>query len=165
MKEKSTPPAGSGISTRPRIRARSGPSAITLTVLHTLSIIACLVAIGAAAYATNRAKGDEKVVMIGTFVAAFWALGVDIMEIAAFFDRSPTWMWQCPERFLYLVELITAVFCFGLPAASMLGLDAARYERCRYVRYQDMEKEGCRSSPGEMEGGRMVGFIAIYVVA
>lgn len=130
-----------------------------------MSLLACIVAIGAAAYTTAQAKGDEKTIMIGTFLAAFWTCAVDITEIAAFLDRWCRGLWRCPERFLYLLELVTAVFCFGLPAASMLAQNMVRYERCRYVRFEDEEREGCRNHPGPMDGGQMVGFATIYIVA
>lgn len=164
MNEKS-PPAPTGAR-------HSGKTSICLTLSHAISLVACIVAIGGSAYSTSQARGDEKTIMIGTFVAAFWTLGVDISELAALLDREGKLKMmkkipRCPVRFLYLLELVTAVFCFGLPAASMLAQSEARYQRCRYVSSGDRARLGCDYGVVDEKTyvPQMVGFGTIYLVA
>lgn len=112
--------------------------AITLTALHTLSLLACFVSIIASAVSAAEIP-QEAVTTIGAFVAAFWTIGEDIAEILALADR----VRRCPAKWLWVLESVTAIFCFALPAASSLGYEAVKYERCRWVKYADEEKEGC----------------------
>ena len=140
-------------------------SAIALTALHSLSFLACIVGIGAAAYsaATNK---KEAVATIGVFPAALWTMGVDVAEIAALADKQrKRWIRRCPAKWLYLLELTTAIFCFGLPAASSLGYSMTEYERCRYVSYKDEKAMGCERSPGDVDSAQMAGMMTIYVAA
>jgi hypothetical protein len=146
-------------------RARlPGGFAIALTILHALSLVACVLTIGAAAYsaATNK---KQAVATIGAFVAAFGTIGVDIAEVAALADKARKRIRRCPTRYLWLLELTTAVFCFGLPAASSLGYDAVEYERCRYVRIKDEKEMGCERSPGSLEAAQMAWMGGIYLAA
>jgi len=145
-----------------RARLPSGGFAIALTVFHTISTIACVLAIGAAAYSAATNKSRSAVATIGAFVAAFWTIGVDGAELAALFFKGV--VRRCPPGWLPLLELATAIFCFGLPAASMLGYDAVEYERCRwYGSREESRKMGC-SDPGQsMDAAMMAGLGALYL--
>ncbi|KAK0623849.1 hypothetical protein B0T14DRAFT_190407 [Immersiella caudata] len=139
--------------------------AIALTILHALSLLACILAIGASAYSAAT-HSKTAIGTIGTFVAAFWTIGVDIAEVAALADKARKRIKRCPIKFLWLLELTTAIFCFGLSAASMLGYDAAEYERCRYVKHADREAMGCeRNAAGDMDVGWMAAMGGIYLAA
>jgi len=140
-------------------------SAITLTGLHSLSFLACIVGIGAAAYsaATNK---KEAIATVGVFPAALWTMGVDVAEIAALADKHrKRWIRRCPAKWLYLLELTTAIFCFGLPAASSLGYMQVEYERCRFVSHKDEKAMGCERNPGDTDIAQMAGMAVLYVAA
>ncbi|GAB1316069.1 hypothetical protein MFIFM68171_06279 [Madurella fahalii] len=141
-----------------------GRFAIALAVFHSLSLIACFASIVAAAISANQNK-KAAVVTIGAFVAAFWTIGEDVAEIAALADTQRKCVRRCPAQWLYLLELVTAIFCFALPAASMLAYEEARYQRCRYVPHRDEEKFDCKSSSGPMDTPWMASLGAIYLAA
>ncbi|KAK4443104.1 hypothetical protein QBC34DRAFT_213546 [Podospora aff. communis PSN243] len=146
-------------------RARlPGRFAIILTILHAISLVACVLTIGAAAYSAAAIK-KQAVATIGAFVAAFWTIGVDIAEVAALADKARKRIRRCSTRYLWLLELTTAVFCFGLPAASSLGYDAVEYERCRFVRINDRKEMGCELSPGPLEAAQAAWMGGIYLAA
>ncbi len=106
--------------------------------------------------------------MIGVFFAAFWTIGEDIAEIVALSDSErKRGFRRCPARFLYLLELLTAIFCFLLPFVSLFAVSEAHYYRCRNVPYRDMEKENCRVETrySKADIGQMVAQMAIYIAA
>ena len=146
-----------------RARLPSGFS-IALTILHTLSLLACILTIGAAAYfaATHP---ETAITTIGAFIASFWTIGVDIAEVAALADKARKRIKRCPAKYLWLLELTTAIFCFGLPAASVLGYETAEYERCRYVRLSDEKEMGCERDPGMLDAAQMAAIMGVYVAA
>lgn len=61
------------------------------------------------------------------------------------------------------MELTTAVFCFGVPAASILGYDASEYERCRWVKFADEERMGCGKSGDVIDGVMMGALGGLYL--
>lgn len=158
MKEKNNSPEAAPATTDPSPakmtrRRLPGRFAITLTVLHSLSPIACLAAIGAAGYAVgkNQAAGLE---MIGTFIAALWTIGVEVAEVAALADRKRKRIRRFPAKFLYLVELLTAIICFAVPSVPMFVYSEVRYERCRYLKSSEQEQRpDCKSVMGSSGPG------------
>ncbi|KAK4647017.1 uncharacterized protein QC761_0024940 [Podospora bellae-mahoneyi] len=135
--------------------------AIVLTALHSLSLLACFTSIISSAVSAAQIP-EEAVTTTGAFVASFWTIGEDIAEIAALANAR---IRRCPAKWLYILELVTAIFCFALPAASSLGYEAAMYERCRYVSYKDEEKFACRRSAGPMETAATVAMAGVYLAA
>jgi len=141
-----------------RARLPSG-FAIALTILHALSLLVCLLTVGAAAYSAAT-HPKTAITTIGAFIASFWTIGVDIAEVAALADKARKRIKRCPTKYLWLLELTTAVLCFGLPAASVLGYETAEYERCRYVRFSDEKEMGCERDMGMAQMAAMGG---VYV--
>jgi len=146
-------------------RARlPGGFAIALTVFHAISLLACILGIGAASYSAATYK-KSAVGTIGTFVAAFWTIGVDVAEIAALLDKARQRIRRCPAKWLWLLELTTAIFCFGLPAASFLGYDMVEYERCRWHNSEEGKRIGCNEPEGSMNPAMMAGMAGVYLAA
>ncbi|KAK5652681.1 hypothetical protein OQA88_10275 [Cercophora sp. LCS_1] len=137
--------------------------AIALTALHSLSLLACVVAIIASAISAAQTP-KEAVTTIGAFVAGFWTTGVDIAEIVGLADRQRN-RRRCPAKWLWLLELVTAIFCFALPAASTLGYEEVRYQRCRYVKYEDREAMDCGRDSGPMPAASLASMAGIYLAA
>ena len=87
--------------------------------------------------------------MLGTIVAALLTSGLDIAEIVALVDPRSKRINRCPENLLYLVELLTAIFCFIAPVYSVFAYTEIRYRRCRHVKGSErLQREDCKSLMG-----------------
>jgi hypothetical protein len=126
----------------------AGWFALALIILHSLSLMAWLADIGGTynAVARGQVAGGE---MLGTFVAALLTSGLDIAEIVALVDTRNKPTNRCPEKYLYLVELLTAIFCFIAPVYSVLACTEMRYRRCRHLKGSErLQREDCESLMG-----------------
>ncbi|KAK0752851.1 hypothetical protein B0T18DRAFT_395509 [Schizothecium vesticola] len=126
----------------------AGWFALALIILHSLSLMACLADIGGTynAVARGQVAGGE---MLGTFVAALLTSGLDIAEIVALVDTRNKRTNRCPEKLLYLVELLTAMFCFIAPVCSVFAYTEMRYRRCRHLKGSErLQREDCKSLMG-----------------
>lgn len=121
---------------------------LVLIMLHSLSLLACLEDMGGAGNAVARGQvaGGE---MLGTFVAALWTSGLDMAEIAALADTRNKRISRCPEKFLYLIELLAAILCFVAPVYSVFTYTEMRYRRCKHLKDSDrLQREDCKSLMG-----------------
>lgn len=144
-----------------------GRFAIALTVFHSISLVACLAAFVAACYATAHTQ-LSKAYMVGTLVASLWTIGEDLAELAALADKQRArGVRRCPAKFLWLLELVTAVFCFALPFASAFAVEEMNYNKCRYIPYNDWDKYRCGSVDNSVlaDRGQMAAYGAIYLAA
>ncbi|KAK0611626.1 hypothetical protein B0T14DRAFT_571501 [Immersiella caudata] len=95
------------------------PQAIWRLVPHGLSALACVILIALCSCAANIGFGYGKA-LAGRFFAGFWALGIDIAQIAGLADakrrvpRLPTLYLAILELFTAGLVIVLAMFTFAL---------------------------------------------------
>ncbi|KAK0730897.1 hypothetical protein B0H67DRAFT_678625 [Lasiosphaeris hirsuta] len=87
--------------------------AIWRILLHSLSLVLCIIIIGLSSYSASFGYGYGAR-LATRFIAAFWTLAVDVAEIAALADAKRR-VRRCPALYLCFLELLTIVICIVLP--------------------------------------------------
>ncbi|KAK3363143.1 hypothetical protein B0T25DRAFT_575770 [Lasiosphaeria hispida] len=113
------------------------PYAIWRIALHSISLVLCIIIIGSSSYAASFGHGYGAR-LVTRFIAAFWALAVDVAEIAALADAKRR-VRRCPALYLCFLELLTIAICIVLPLL-LYGVGASDHD-CMNIPLGECEYE------------------------